>query len=749
MWRKIPTLSAKFLIILIPILITSTSGFSSFYFYHKYAELKRALDHKLTSIAEINATALASSLWSFDTESTEHIIEAISINQELGCILVTDDLASVRYSWPGNDCDAAAFDGMVERPIHVQSRRLGTIRLFFLHNTVLTQIRAEILSSLGLLLFVLLGTVVTALVAHRMTIGKPLSRLIDSIRLAEDRHIRRPVAWTSADELGRVIGAYNRMLERLTAEESALRQSEERLSLAITATRSSVWDYNLVTDAYWWSPGFPAMLGYDPDECQMSRGTWEALVHPAERPMALREMQRHMSGEAPTYESVYRMRHRDGSWVWIEDKATAIRDPDGNAIRLTGTMADVTERVRARQALARERSILQAALENLDQGILMVDADLNLVVHNRRVCELLDLPSDFLSARPSFDELVHYQIERGEFDDFGPTPQPQIAAWAKNRGEAYSYKRRRPNGTVLQVHTNPLPEGGFVRTFTDITVETRSAEEMFLAMQETERAYEELKETQASLVQAEKMASLALLVAGVAHEINTPVGIAYGCATYLDSRTRVLREAFEKGAMKKSDLSTYVAHASESSRLILTNLTRASELIQSFKRVAVDQTSAERRTFGLKDYLEEIITSLRPRLKGLQHRIALECPESLMVNSYPGALSQVMTNLVINALVHAFEEEQTGHIAITVILDDDDIEIRFQDDGRGIPPESLDKIFEPFFTTRRGAGGSGLGLHIVFNLVTQSLGGRITCESTEGQGTLFTLRIPQTAPTKA
>ncbi|WP_448204432.1 PAS-domain containing protein [Azospirillum sp. sgz302134] len=749
-WKRVPTVSAKFLLILIPILTLTTLGFSTIFFYGKYNELRGALRDKIEAIAEINAVALSSSLWAVDVPAIRNIVQAISVNRELLCIEVADELADGYFAWPGPDCRPFADRETVRRQIQVQNRRLGSLTLYFTYASVDEQIHQEVVNTLWLLLLMLVGTVVTALTAHRLTIGVPLGRLIDSIRTAEQEHARRPVDWFSADELGRVIAAYNGMLARLDEEEAALRQSEERLALAIAATRSSVWDYDLRTGQYWWSKEFPAILGYGPNELAMNAETWEALIHPDDARRVVAESRRRVRDKAMAYTAVYRMRRRDGHWAWIEDRATALRSADDTAIRLTGTMSDVTERMQAERDLARERNVLQITLDNTDQGIIMVDRNLRVVMSNRRAAELLDVPPDFLATSPLFPDIVRRQREHGAFEEFSIDPDLELEQVAVVPDQPFAFKRRRPDGTIIEVRSNPLPEGGFVRTFTDVTVEARSAEEVFNAMEALESAYADLKETQDSLVQAEKMASLALLVAGVAHEINTPVGIAYGCSTHLSSKTRALTEAFEKGAMKKSDLVAYVAAAGESSRLIEQNLTRAAELIQSFKRVAVDQTSQERRGFDLRAYLEEIITSLGPRLRKSPHKVTIDCPDGVGMDSYPGALSQVITNLVMNALTHAFPDQAEGHMTLTVQeLPDDELEIRFADDGAGIPADNLPKVFEPFFTTKRGTGGSGLGLHIVFNLVTQSLGGKISVDSTPQSGTTFIVRIPRSAPRMA
>ena len=177
--------------------------------------------------------------------------------------------------------------------------------------------------------------------------------------------------------------------------------------------------------------------------------------------------------------------------------------------------------------------------------------------------------------------------------------------------------------------------------------------------------------------------------------------------------------------------------------MILSNLKRAAELIRSFKQVAVDRSTEDRRVFHLRAYLDEILMSLRPHLKKTEHTVSVICDPKLIMDSYPGALSQIITNLVMNSLVHAFEPGEAGRITISAAQDRDQVQINYADNGKGIPNENLDKIFEPFYTTRRGRGGTGLGLHILYNLVTQKLGGTVRCESTPGQGTSFTLLLPQ------
>ena len=267
-------------------------------------------------------------------------------------------------------------------------------------------------------------------------------------------------------------------------------------------------------------------------------------------------------------------------------------------------------------------------------------------------------------------------------------------------------------------------------------VRTRTAE-LSLTNSELKNTLEVLKRTQGELIQSEKMAALGGLVAGVAHEINTPLGIGITAASNLDNRTRKFVDTFKEAGFPDPGIEKFCRVSQESSMMILSNLKKASELIKSFKRVAVDRSSLSKRKFNVTEYLREIITSLKPVLSKSKHELIIEGDETLETNSYPGDLSQVVTNLVMNALIHGFDGINKGTIKMTVNQDGDQVKFTFSDDGKGIPEENLEKIFDPFFTTRRGQGGTGLGLHIVFNIVNQKLGGRISCTSKPGETKFF------------
>ena len=254
----------------------------------------------------------------------------------------------------------------------------------------------------------------------------------------------------------------------------------------------------------------------------------------------------------------------------------------------------------------------------------------------------------------------------------------------------------------------------------------------------------QLQERTLQLIETEKMASLGRMVAGVAHEINTPLGIGVTAASTLLDETRGSRENWDMGDLSPDDVQSYLDIAVDSSRLILTNLNRAAQLVQGLKQVAVDQASQERRNFRVIPYMREILHSMGPRLNTTGHRVTLEGDDSVSMHSYPGPLSQIITNLINNTLEHAYEPGQSGHSHILVKEQDQYVTITYSDDGRGIPPENRERVFDPFFTTSRASNGSGLGLHIVSDLISGGLNGSIKLENPNTGGVVFYMELPRT-----
>lgn len=266
--------------------------------------------------------------------------------------------------------------------------------------------------------------------------------------------------------------------------------------------------------------------------------------------------------------------------------------------------------------------------------------------------------------------------------------------------------------------------------------------DLLTAQQKIEADQRTMEKTRDRLIETERLSQLGVLVAGLAHELNTPLGIGVTAASNLEKEVEEICNLLESGSMKKSDLERHLALSGESATMILSNLRGAAELIRSFKTVAADQNQDLKREFGLKAYLEQVLLSLKPRTAKAGHVIQVSCNEGIVLYGHPGAFAQIITNLVINSLTHAFGPEEKGIITIDAFKDFDHVALRYGDNGKGIAEETLPNIFDPFFTTRKGDDGTGLGLYIVKSIVSEQFGGTISCTSTPGVGTTFYVRFP-------
>ncbi len=443
-----------------------------------------------------------------------------------------------------------------------------------------------------------------------------------------------------------------RVTEKLHDAE-LVERSEALLKHALWGSRDELWDLDLSTGRM---QAVNPLTDIQRERLSPRHGpiTLEDIVkiaHPADRARLKLALSAHIDEGTEYFEAAFRMRTLDDDWAWVMGRGRAIeRDKNGRAVRLVGTLRDISD-------------------------VKAVEDEL------RSVNERLE---DRVTERT-------------------------LALSASNS--------------------------------------------------ELSSTLATLKNTQRQLVDSEKMASLGNLVAGVAHEINTPLGIGVTAASHLRQETERLARHLEKNTLSKSELEQFTKGAVEASDLVLKNLDRASKLVRSFKQVAVDQGSEALRTIVLASYLEEVLFTLKPTLKRTQHRIQLTVPATLTMETYPGALSQIIFNLVTNSLTHAFPERNDGNIEISaewlnpdlnsgldlntgLISNTGLIALKYRDDGIGMPELVRSRIFEPFFTTKRGQGGSGLGMHVVYNLVTQLLKGNIECVSTEGVGTEIIIQIP-------
>jgi len=441
------------------------------------------------------------------------------------------------------------------------------------------------------------------------------------------------------------------------------------------------------------------------------------------------------------YES--KMPHVDGTEHHIISTKATYTNAAGQVIGLVGVITDINERKRTEEALR----LAQFSLDRSADGIQWIKPNGRHLYVNEALSKMLGyLQAELLSMSIS-DVNPNFPAHRWE---------ERWNAYKHQGSRTFETYHRRKDGSLfpVEITANYLEYHGneylcaFIR---DITERKLAEEKLQQAKLAAETALQQLKATQQQLIESAKMAELGNLVAGVAHEINTPIGIGVTAASRLQTLTEEITQIYQGNAMKRADLEKYLKSANQGCDLILKNLTRAAELIQSFKQVAVDQTGDKARTFELKKYLHEILTSLRPEFKRTKHQVVIECDENITLSSYPGVFSQIITNLIMNSLIHGFKDKAEGKMVIAAsvrLLPSENSKnvkkliLRYGDNGRGIPPEVIGNIYDPFFTTNRQGGGSGLGMHIVYNLVTHKLNGIIRCESVMGEGTTFILEIP-------
>lgn len=343
-------------------------------------------------------------------------------------------------------------------------------------------------------------------------------------------------------------------------------------------------------------------------------------------------------------------------------------------------------------------------------------------------------------------------------DNFELTYRSKLAdgtwLWVLNRGQVITRdnltRPARLAGTIKNIQSQKETEVALRSLNQDLEKRVFSrTNELQQSNDELKTTLKELKQIQSELIDKEKMAALGGLVASITHEINTPIGISVTAASHLQTSVEKFNKHYATGEVSHEDFEEYQIEIIDCSKLMLTNLDRASKLIQSFKKVSVDQSHEDIREFNLKTYLDEIFLSLNPMLSLTQHQCDYQCQENIILKSNPGVFYQIISNLINNSIVHAFPDGRAGNLSLNIISSGSSVEIRYQDNGCGMSNEVQDKIFSPFFTTKRGKGGSGLGMNIVYNLVTQVLKGEIALSSTINHGSLFKISLPQSILVKS
>jgi PAS domain S-box-containing protein len=608
-----------------------------------------------------------------------------------------------------------------------------------------------ILSTIG----VLIGTFAASFVVRRTV--RPLAAIASSIRaLAAGEKDASIPATDIANEIGDIARAaevFRRTLDEAdAAREAAVRAlTEQRLAeesyrklfetsidgIYVTTPAGALLNAN---------PALARMMGYETPE-QLISGIGDVSLNVYVHPEAREEYKRLMQRDGLVRDFEYQVYQRSGGILWLSDSATVVRDEHGEVVRYEGTLRDITDQKRAEDAIAEGRRLLQQVIDTVPAVINVKDRDLRYVLMNRYMSGIFSVEPVEAIGRTTSELMSRYGAAKTDEND------KQVLKSRKGLG-FYEEEYLDSKGNMRHWLVNKLPlldaDGEIERIVTvalDIGERKRGEQEMRKARDAAETALRNLRETQASLIEAEKLAALGRLVAGVAHEVNNPVGISLTVASALERKTANFSDEVAHGQLRRSSLNDFLATSRDASSQLVANLNRAAELIQSFKQVAADRNYSDQRSFDLADLTEQVVLSLRPGLRKHNLTLQVDCQPNLMMNSYPGPYGQVLTNLFLNAVAHAFPDGRPGVIEISARESGkDNVEIIFADNGVGMSLDVRRRAFDPFFTTRRDQGGTGLGLHIVYSIVTNRLGGRLDLDSEPGGGTRIQMILPRTAP---
>jgi PAS domain S-box-containing protein len=494
------------------------------------------------------------------------------------------------------------------------------------------------------------------------------------------------------------------------------------------------------------NPALARMMGYDTPR-DLIEGVTDVANAIYLDPSVRTEYQERMARDGMVREFEYQVRQRDGTVLWLSDSATTVRDEAGNVVRYEGVVRDITNQKRAEDEVAEGRRRLQEVIDTVPAVINLKDMQMRYVLMNRYMASIFNIEPEDAIGRTTSDIMSRYGAQKTDEND------RRLLDAGKELG-FYEEEYIDSSGTMRQWLVNKLPLRGsdgeikqIVTVALDIGERKRNEQEMRKAKDAAEAALQHLRETQNSLIEAEKLAALGRLVAGVAHEVNNPVGISLTVASSLERKVAMFAEEMARGDLRRSSLNDFIETSRSAASQLVGNLNRAAELIQSFKQVAADRSYSDQRSFNLADLTDQVVMSLRPGIRKQNLTLNVECEPGLIMNSYPGPYGQVLTNLFLNSVAHAFPGGAAGEVSIEVRASGaSHVEVLYSDNGCGMTPDIRRRAFDPFFTTRRDAGGTGLGLHIVYSIVTSRLGGQIHLESELGKGTRIQMILPRNAP---
>jgi PAS domain S-box-containing protein len=557
----------------------------------------------------------------------------------------------------------------------------------------------------------------------------------------------------------------NALTKLASAHAQQVQEQAERLDLALAGGNLGLFDLDMVTGIRQVNTRAKEIVGDGPNDPADTLATWSGRIHPEDQAHARALRVAHEQGLSDALNADYRVKHKLGHWVWVHSRSRITqRDAAGAPLRLVGTYLDITERLNAESALRHERQRLSNIIDGTDAGTWEHDFVTGEDRVNDKYAHMLGYNPSEMEAQIAgdFRNIVHpddlaHVSSLWDAHLTGATPvyeaefrvrhQQGHWVWVLSHGKAWM---RDADGKTLSISGIHLDVSAIKKAEADLMalngqLEDRVAERTA----ELEATLQQLRDSQRSLASSEARATMSTMIAGLSHELGTPMGNSLIAANTVSAGARDFRKQLSDGALKRSDMNHFMDLVGQGADIIQGNLNRANDLLKNFRQVAADQASEQRRTFDLAQAVQEIVQTLRPSLKQHPHHIVLDIPAGIAMDSQPGPLGQIVINLINNAYLHAFEGMTEGTLTLHARADGDWVQMEVRDNGVGIPPANLDKLFEPFFSTKIGKGGTGLGMAIVQNLATKTLGGSVAVRSQLGEGTVFVIRFPRSLPSRA
>jgi PAS domain S-box-containing protein len=764
--------------LLVPALLVS--GYSWFERYDQ--DVQKRTQELLQQNAEVLSNGMQEPLWNISTESGQALLDAMMMRNEDIIRIEVRDTALGIFVHDERPERRIGYTASTEKPVMYHGSSIGTVQI----EVGSTRLRRLMIDSLEQQMSALAAQIVLSIVLILILLEKrlvgPLQKLRKGAERLAGRQLDIPFTWNRLDEIGllsRRLEATRISLRTLFEDldkknqeleldidmrksiEQELHEREARFRALVEQSPIAIIEWDSHHRVLEWNASAERIFGYTR---QQAIGQHGSFINPYTPGDILEKAILQLIAQGESHNITENI-HADGHTIICQWSNTHIADESGHTGRLLSMAEDITEKRWAEEALRSSEQRFSTIFQSSPVAMFLTQfGGDNLIKDVNSAFERLFMRSRDSIIGKNTAELAMY-VDNADRNailrDLGD----------ENANRQHEVWMLRGDGSKVLVqvsaHTFVLDDAKFaILACEDVTDKRRieneilelnahleqrvieRTDELQQANQELASTLETLNMAQEELVRSEKLAALGSLVAGIAHELNTPIGNSLMVASTLVDQTKIFTRSFASGdGLKRSVLENYLGDANKAGDILVRNLYRAANLVTSFKQVAVDQTSSQRRSFSLAEVISEIMLTLWPSLKKTTFVFEQNIPKDLSMDSYPGPLGQVVANLVNNALLHGFEGRTTGTVTLSAQLNSEGwVELTVKDDGVGIPATNLNLIFDPFFTTKLGAGGSGLGLNITHNIVSGVLGGRIRVHSAVGRGTTFVLTLPKVAP---